>query len=153
MSLGNVDRALPYIKTNAVYVLTRNYTNETQALQGIATFLASKYPNDPRIKPTTDAVQQIYLDNFFPEMKANWQTYPDNIGHKDWPGCFRCHDGLHKTPGGERSIKANDCNACHTILAQGNGKELEQLSPTGLKFNHPGDPVDGACNDCHTGGL
>jgi hypothetical protein len=86
-------------------------------------------------------------------MKASWQAYPDNIGHKDWPGCFRCHDGNHKTGDGKRVIKASDCNTCHTILAQGAGKELEQLSPTGLKFKHPGDEVDGGCNDCHTGGL
>jgi nitrate/TMAO reductase-like tetraheme cytochrome c subunit len=153
MFLGKIDRSLPYIKTNALYVLTRTYTNSTQALQSIATLLANRYPNDPRIRPAIDAVQQIYNNNFFPEMKASWQVYPDNIGHKEWPGCFRCHDGNHKTADGKRAIKANDCNACHTILAQGSDAELNQLSPTGQKFKHPGDPVDGACNDCHTGGL
>jgi nitrate/TMAO reductase-like tetraheme cytochrome c subunit len=153
MALGKIDRSLPYIKTNALYVLTRSYTNDTGALQNIATVLASRYPNDPRVKPTITAVQQIYTNNFFPAMKASWQTYPDNIGHKDWPGCFRCHDGLHKAADGVRTIKANDCNACHTILAQGSGQELESLTPNGQKFKHPGDPVDGACNDCHTGGL
>jgi nitrate/TMAO reductase-like tetraheme cytochrome c subunit len=153
MSLEKIDRTLPYIKTNALFALTRNYTNEEQALRGIATFLASRYPQDARVKPAIDYVQQIYRDNFFPEMKATWAAYPDNIGHKDWPGCFRCHDGLHKTFDSKSSIKANDCNACHTILAQGNGKELETLSPAGIKFKHPGDEVDGACNDCHTGGL
>jgi nitrate/TMAO reductase-like tetraheme cytochrome c subunit len=153
MSLGKIDRSLPYIKTNAVDVLTRAYTNDLQASRSIATLLAARYPNDSRIRPVIDVVQQIYNDNFFPEMKANWQVYPDNIGHKDWPGCFRCHDGQHKTSDGKRVIKANDCNACHTILTQGNGKELEQLTPNGQKFKHPGDEVDGACNDCHTGGL
>jgi nitrate/TMAO reductase-like tetraheme cytochrome c subunit len=98
-------------------------------------------------------VQQVYKDHFFPEMKASWKVYPDNIGHKDWPGCFRCHDGLHKTPDGKRSIKANDCKACHTILAQGSGPELDQLTPKGQEFKHPGDEVEGGCNDCHTGGL
>jgi hypothetical protein len=153
MSLDKIDRSLPYIKTNVLFVLTRSYTNETQALQTIATLLAERYPSNPKIRPVIDVAQQIYKDNFFPEMKASWQTYPDNIGHKDWPGCFRCHDGLHKTGDGKRSIKANDCNACHTILTQGSGKELEQLTPNGQKFKHPGDEVDGACNDCHTGGL
>ena len=153
IALGKIDRCLPYVKTNALYVLTRNYTNETQALQTIATTLANRYPDDPKARQVIASVQQIYTNNFFPEMKASWQVYPDNIGHKDWPGCFRCHDGTHKTADGKRTIKANDCNACHTILAQGSGKELEQLSPTGLKFKHPGDEVDGACNDCHTGGL
>ena len=153
MSLGRIDRGLAYIKTNAVFALTRHYTNETQALEGIATALAVRYPDDARVRPAIDAVQQIYRDNFFPEMNASWQTYPDNIGHKDWPGCFRCHDGLHRTTDGKRTIKANDCNACHTILAQGNGADLDQLTPKGQKFRHPGDEVDGACNDCHTGGL
>jgi nitrate/TMAO reductase-like tetraheme cytochrome c subunit len=153
MALDKIDRTLPYVKTNALYALTRNYTNDTQALEGIATMLAERYPQNPRRAELIDAVQQIYKDNFFPEMKASWQVYPDNIGHKDWPGCFRCHDGNHKTADAKRVIKANDCNACHTILAQGSGAELKLLTPDGQKFKHPGDPVDGACNDCHTGGL
>jgi hypothetical protein len=100
-------------------------------------------------------VQQIYHDNFFPEMKADWRAYPDNIGHKDWPGCFRCHDSKHKSTDGKRSIKASDCNACHIILAQGNGAQLEQLSPHGQEFKHPEEAYDPAylCNDCHSGGL
>lgn len=159
MSLREIDPSLPSIKSNAVYTLTSAYTNDTQALQGIATFLAAAYPvekfpnRQSRVRQAIDSVQQIYTNNFFPEMKATWQNYPDNIGHKDWPGCFRCHDGEHKTADGKRTIKANDCNACHTILAQGRGEELKMLSPDGQKFKHPGDPVDGGCNDCHTGGL
>lgn len=153
ISLGKIDRNLNWIKTNAVYTLTRKYTNETQAVQSIATHLASQYPNDPRIRPAIEAVQQIYRDNFFPEMNASWDKYPNNIGHKDWAGCFRCHDGKHLTADGKHSIKASDCNTCHTILAQGQGEELNLLSPAGQKFKHPGDEVDGACNDCHTGGL
>jgi nitrate/TMAO reductase-like tetraheme cytochrome c subunit len=153
MSLEQIDRSLPYIKTNALHVLTRNYTNESQAVKSIATVLSERYPNDARVRPAIETVQQIYRDNFFPEMKASWEVYPDNIGHKDWPGCFRCHDGLHKSSDGKKLIKANDCNACHTILAQGVGAELDQLTPKGQKFKHPGDEVDGACNDCHTGGL
>jgi len=153
IALGNLDRSLPYIKTNALYALTRPYTNQTQALQGIATFLSGRYPEDARLRLAIKAAQQIYTDNFFPEMKADWRTYPDNIGHKDWPGCFRCHDGQHKTSDGKRTIKANDCNACHIILAQGKGAELDRLTPRGQKFKHPGDEVDGGCNDCHNGGL
>ena len=153
MSLGNIDPALPWIKTNAMYALTRPYTNQTQALQGIATILSERYSGNPRIPKVIDSVQTIYKGNFFPEMKASWDNYPDNIGHMEWPGCFRCHDGNHKASDG-RSIKANDCNACHSILAQGVGPELEQFSPTGTKFKHPGgDEVNGGCNDCHTGGL
>src|SRR5205814_672314 len=119
MALDKIDRSLPYIKTKALYVLTRSFTNETQALQTIATTLAGRYPGDSRVQSAITAVLPIYTDKFFPDMKASWQVYPDNIGHKDWPGCLRCHDGLHKANDGKRTIKANDCNACHTILAQG----------------------------------
>ena len=156
ISLKQIDRSLQWVRTNAVYALTRDYKSETEAMEGIATHLATVYTNDTaRIKPLIDAVQQIYRDNFFPEMKASWKFYPDNIGHKDWPGCFRCHDGQHLTADGQRSIKASDCNTCHTILAQGQGAELQTLSVEGLKFAHPGDPLDEnpTCNDCHTGDL
>jgi nitrate/TMAO reductase-like tetraheme cytochrome c subunit len=99
-------------------------------------------------------VQQIYRDNFFPEMKANWAAYPENIGHKDWMGCFRCHDDSHKSADGKKIIESSNCNACHTIIAQGRGDELMQITPKGQKFKHPdGEEVEGGCNDCHTGGL
>jgi hypothetical protein len=152
MELGQIDRTIPWIKTNAVYVLTRKYRSDTEARDGIATALAQRYPNDSRVRDVIPVLQQIYRDNFFPEMKANWSVYPDNIGHMLWPGCFRCHDGTHKTEDG-RTIKANDCNACHTILAQGSGAELQQLTPGGQPFKHVGGDYDLSCSDCHTGGL
>ena len=157
MSLpGQIDATLPWIKTNAVDVLTRPYTNSIQASQGIATTLAERYPDlrkDARLRQTITAVQQIYRDNFFPEMRADWKVYPDNIGHKNWPGCFRCHDGKHIAEDGKRSIKANNCNSCHIILAQGTGDELLKMTPGGQPFKHPGGDYDNTCNECHSGGL
>lgn len=154
MSLGQIDTGLAYIKTNAMAALCGSYKNESDAEQKIATALFDRYPNDSRIRPTISAVQQIYKDNFFPEMKANWRSYPDNIGHKDWPGCFRCHDGQHKATEGGRAIRANDCNACHIILAQGGRDQMKTLDATGQKFAHPIDEYDPAyqCTDCHNGG-
>lgn len=155
MKLGKIDSSLPFIKTNAVFVLTQNYTNEIQALQKIATHLANRYSDGRSVREAIEVVQQIYRDNFFAEMKANWRAYPDNIGHKDWPGCFRCHDGKHISSDGKSMIKANDCNACHTILAQGKGSQIENLHPGGQPFAHPGEEYDKEflCHDCHTGGL
>ena len=154
MALGHIDPALPWIKTNAVYVLTRPYKTDAEATNAIAVALAARYPHDSRIQAATASIQQIYLDYFFPEMKASWASYPDNVGHMIWPGCFRCHDGEHKTLDRKTSIKANDCNTCHTILAQGAGAELNELTPGGQKFNHPGGDLDGdnSCTDCHNGG-
>ncbi|MBI5395122.1 MAG: NapC/NirT family cytochrome c [Verrucomicrobia bacterium] len=153
MALGKIDRALPFVKKNCVAVLTQSYTAEAEAMQKIATTLSQKYPDDPRVRPVIDEVQRIYRQNFFPEMKVNWKVYHDNIGHRNWAGCFRCHDGQHKTADGKKTIKANDCNACHTILAQGSGAQLDQLTPRGQPFAHPGgDTGELKCHDCHTGG-
>lgn len=152
MALGKISPAMPSIKSNAVFALTQTYTNENQALRKIESYLAGRYPGDARASSAIKEVQKIYQDNFFPEMKANWSMYPDNIGHKEWAGCFRCHDGNHASDAG-KEIVASDCDSCHTILAQGSGPELLQLTPQSQKFKHPADEVDGACNDCHTGGL
>lgn len=158
LHLGHIDRSLPFVKSNAVALLTQTYTNKTQALAAIesgltAYYTPEKFPVREPVRTTIASVQEIYKSNFFPEMKASWEAYPDNIGHKDWLGCFRCHDGEHKTADGSKAIDGSDCNSCHTILAQGSGAELDQLTPAGQKFKHPADEVDGACNDCHTGGL
>jgi len=152
LALQQIDPGLPWIKTNAVYALTRKYQTGEEARDGIATFLADRYPNDSRIHQAIPVVQRIYKDNFFPEMKASWSQYPDNVGHMLWPGCFRCHDGKHKSEVGAKTIKANDCNSCHIILAQGSGDELLQLSSAGHTFKHPGGDYDLSCSECHTGG-
>ena len=154
IALGRIDRAIPSIKSNAVAVLIQPYTGKQEAMEKIATALAQRYPGDARVRSVIDVVQQIYRDNMFPEMKASWKAYPDNIGHKDWLGCFRCHDGEHKTADKKGSIKANDCNACHIILAQGRGVDLNKLTPEGQPFAHPGGDIgEMKCSDCHNGGL
>ena len=154
MSVGRIDPAVPWVKSNAVAVLTQSYTNETEALQSVASIFRSKYSSYPKIDALVGEVQSIFRNNFFPEMKANWRVYPDNISHKNWAGCFRCHDGRHKTADGKRSIKASDCNSCHIILAQGSGKQLDQLNAQGLPFIHiDTEYSDFSCAECHTGAF
>ncbi len=151
--IKDIDAGLPWIKTNVIYALTRKYQTQDEAFHGIATFLSEKYPNDPRVTSAIKAAQQIYTNNFFPEMNASWKNYPDNLGHKDWAGCFRCHDGKHFASDGVKSITSTDCNACHIILSQGAGAEMLNLTPGGQKFKHPGDDYDNNCADCHDGKL
>jgi hypothetical protein len=57
----------------------------------------------------------VWDRNVFPAMKVTWGAYPNNLGHMDFPGCFRCHDGSHSTKGGDSITQ--DCNACHNLLA------------------------------------
>jgi len=57
--------------------------------------------------------QQIYRRNVFPEMNVQFGTYPDNRGHMDSPGCFRCHDDNHTAKDG--ATISQDCETCHTM--------------------------------------
>ncbi len=153
LSAGKINLQLPWVKSNVVALLAQKYETETEALDKIEVALWMTYPEAPEVDKLITEVQTIYRQNFFPEMKADWRAYPENIGHKDWPGCFRCHDDRHLVAETKKKIPASGCQSCHTILSQGAGDELHQISPRGQEFQHPGDPVDGACNDCHTGGA
>jgi len=154
MAAGRIPPALPWAKSNAVAFLTQSYASEPEALEKIAAGLKAAYRTTPNLDPVIHEVQRIYAQNFFPEMRADWRAYPNNISHKDWSGCFRCHDGLHKTADGKRSISASDCKSCHTILAQGAGEQMEKLNPKGHSFFHI-DAIneDFSCNNCHTGAF
>ncbi len=158
LTYERLDRSLPSIKRTAVDLLTAEYTSHEEAATAIAAGLKEAYAD--RAGPAVDAavatVTEIYQTNFFPQMKANWSAYPVHQGHKDSPGCFRCHDGSHKAVDNpQRTIAASDCKACHTITAQGTGAELAEFSLTGLPFKHPdGEPPEGLlCSDCHNGKM
>jgi hypothetical protein len=155
VALGQISASLPKIKLVAVDALTKKYAGVDEALEGIAATLRSKYPDVGDIGPSIATVQRIYQENFFPVMKADWRSYPSNIGHKNWPGCFRCHDDKHLTADGHAGVRSSDCTACHTILAQGRGEELLKVTPEGTAFKHPGGELDAEllCSDCHNGGI
>jgi nitrate/TMAO reductase-like tetraheme cytochrome c subunit len=154
LAVARIDPALPWVKSNAVAALIQNYATEPEAMEKISSALRAQYASAPQLNSLVSEVQQIYRANFFPEMKADWRAYPDNLSHKDFAGCFRCHDGLHKTADGKGHISASNCNTCHTILAQGSGEQLAKLDPKGHSFFHI-DAIneDFSCNNCHTGAF
>ena len=65
------------------------------------------------VEKTILAIENIYRRNVFPEMNVRFGTYPNNIGHIDFPGCFRCHDDSHKSKDGKKI--GQDCETCHKI--------------------------------------
>lgn len=154
LATGRLDRSMPLIRSNATALLVLPFATVDEATQKIAAALQAAYPADTRVEKAIAVVQEVYQQNFFPLMKASWKVYPEHVGHKDWPGCFRCHDDKHVSSDGRKKITFTDCNNCHVILAQGQGAELDNLSAAGQPFKHPGDEYDTAylCNDCHTGG-
>jgi NapC/NirT cytochrome c family, N-terminal region len=164
ISTARIDAKIPYIKEQAVTALTQIYPTTGEALRGIAEKLSAYYQtkqgafvqaNQRLLKQAIAEVQNIYARNFFPAMKVNWSVYADNIGHKDFPGCFRCHDGSHASASGKTI--SHDCNSCHTIIAQGAGRKLPSIAPAGLEFEHPVDIGKAwkeiQCTVCHNGAL
>ena len=154
---------LPYIKREAVRVLSQPYPDTERAKEGIATlldrFYLTQYPRiyekrREEIKKAVTQIQRIYQTNFFPEMNVDWRTHPDNIGHTIYLGCFRCHEGKHVSAEGK--VLRKDCYLCHTII----GQETRVTSPTEAemaeKFKHPwelrGKHATLSCNQCHVRG-
>jgi hypothetical protein len=152
MALGNISTELPFIKRVAVTALVAPYPSREEGMASIASALREEYGEHPDLEPAISEVQAIYRRNFFPAMNTDWRVYPNNIGHKDWQGCFRCHGGEHFSQNG-RAIE-KDCNACHLIIAQGSGAELDQWHSRGLPFRHPEEGWEEMhCTDCHNGSM
>ena len=151
LSNGQLDPKVPFIKAKAVEALEAPYSTRAEALNKIDSSLRADYPDRPDVGTIISRVQSIYSANFFPEMKADWRVHPDQNGHKDANGCFRCHDGLHKTAEG-KTISPNNCTSCHLILSQGNEEESLKLNAKGFDFVHiDSEYAKFACAKCHTG--
>jgi hypothetical protein len=161
---GSIDAGLPNIKRLAVEAMDQEYQTEDEAHRGIANYIENTYrtkfpdvfaKNRDAIEQAIISTQQQFSESIFPEMKVRWDEYPDNIGHRIYPGCMRCHNGEKVSSDG--IAITTDCTACHTIFRQGAGKYQQvALSPEGLRFVHPDDPDDDefdefACYDCHGG--
>jgi nitrate/TMAO reductase-like tetraheme cytochrome c subunit len=124
MSRGLISPDLPYIRKKAVELLKAGYpdrdTAKSKIVEGLNSYYRTAYPeiyNTKRalVEQAADHVAGIYLRNIFPEMKVTWGVHPNNLGHNDFPGCFRCHDGSHTSADGQTI--SNDCTACHNLLA------------------------------------
>jgi hypothetical protein len=162
LSEGKISRNLPGIKEIAMKILYKDYSTKDSAFLAIRNQVTDFYKtNHPEIfsgkKADVEAaiveIQNGYSNNIFPYMKASWKFYPNNIGHMEYDGCFRCHNDRHATKSGK--VISKDCNLCHSILAQGTRDSMEySKSLESLEFKHPVD-IDDAwktelCSSCHS---
>jgi nitrate/TMAO reductase-like tetraheme cytochrome c subunit len=130
MAAGLIAPSLPFAKKKALEILKVNYKTRDEAARRIPADFAAYYQQSQpavwqqRQADVTSSAQQvlaIWNRNIFPDMNVTWGKYPLNIGHTDFPGCFRCHDGGHNAKDG--SGITQDCNACHNPLA------MDEASP------------------------
>lgn len=125
MVSGAISPVLPGIRELAVQALTAGTAYRDPA-KDIKAFLIRHYTDSspailvnqgPALDAAAKVLAVIYARNVFPEMKVDFQTHPDHLGHRkeEW-GCFRCHDEEHRTSAG-RTI-SQDCGLCHELILQ-----------------------------------
>ena len=161
-----IDPTIPEIRLKAVEALTADYITQDQAINGIAgleDYYRVVYPdyyvgNRQTILSAIKALQDIFSQSVFIEQKSNWYSHPDNIGHQNFPGCFRCHDGKHLNT--QQEPIRLECNLCHSIPKVASAQEFvtnieittgpepqTHFNPNWITIHHV--MFDNTCSNCH----
>ena len=160
-----VDPGLPEIKRVAVEALDAEYASRDQALRGIDKSIREYYQKshpavasdkEAAIASAIRALQAAYGNNYDPHMKVSWKNFPSNQGHMSSPGCFRCHDGNHRSDDGV--VLSADCNTCHLLVGRVDEPRAAKADRAVLelmKNPHPAEIGDAwkqaPCHSCHGG--
>ena len=158
-----IDPLLPDIKSTSVQALGSNYTSREAAKAGIRDaimeFYKKKYPDVATLKKAElerviVTLQYLYDWNYDPAMKVSWKSFPSQSGHMYSLGCFRCHDGKHKSDDG--AVLSKDCNLCHQLIKLRREKENKLTVLAEEPYPHPVDIGDSYkemnCSECHGAG-
>ena len=115
---------LPWVHKKGLELLKANYATEAEARDKIPAQLTQFYRDEhpdvlaahpDLVKSAGQGLISVFTTNVFPDMKVTWGTHPNHIGHMNYPGCFRCHDGDHVAKDGKTLTQ--DCAVCHNLLA------------------------------------
>lgn len=169
MVKGIISPDIPEIRRKAVEVYSAPYETTQMGLNGIdglTGYYETYYPdyyaeNKDVVDRAVAALREAYGNSVFPEQKSDWNSHPNNVGHEDSPGCFRCHDGKHLNEQAE-AIRL-ECNLCHSIpvvtgpsdlvanIEVSLGPEPEtHLNPNWITLHR--EVFDPTCENCHTTG-
>ncbi|MEJ2300439.1 MAG: NapC/NirT family cytochrome c [Anaerolineales bacterium] len=167
MDRGLIASDIPEIREKAVEVYSQLYDNQEKGIKGIeglAAYYQTYYPefyatNGYQVEQAIQILQDSYSQSVFPDQKADWNSHPNNVGHKDSPGCFRCHDGKHLNQ--QQEAIRLECNLCHSIpivagpqdfvadLEISRGPEPKShLNPNWIALHH--SAFNETCSNCHT---
>jgi hypothetical protein len=121
MARDMISPLIPEIRIKAIEILSNEYETQELGLNAIAglenyykAYHADFYSeNSELIQSAVVQIQNIYKESVFIEQEVNWETHPNNLGHIENPGCFRCHDGQHLNEL-QQAIRL-ECNLCHSI--------------------------------------
>ena len=115
------------IKKELVELLTVPGRSQEEAVSVATDFkevYKEKYPEAAagqaeEIRKASELAKVLAKQLIFKNPVASWRSFPDNSGHRDFPGCFRCHDGEHISK--EGLTIPLECNLCHSIPVTVNG--------------------------------
>ena len=117
MSHGLIDPGIPQIHQKALEILYVQYETRDEAfaaIDGLGDYYkTTDYYAEHSDQAAVQELKDIYDHTVFPDQKVDWATHPNNLGHINTPGCFRCHDGKHLNDANE-AIRL-ECNLCHSI--------------------------------------
>jgi hypothetical protein len=117
-----ISRTIPAVKARALAVIAQAQDltgTKAQRTAAIDKVLEADKPKDAKPgldkaeKAYKDEMRRILLQTSFSHKDLAWKTFPDNVGHNDFPGCFRCHDGKHLDTSGQ-AIRLQ-CTLCHAL--------------------------------------
>ena len=167
LSRGVIADDIPDIRRIGAEILSIEYIDQDQALDSISkleNYYESTFPefyssNQEKVAQAIAELQNIYTTSVFEEQEINWATHPNNVGHNNSPGCFRCHDGKHLNSDDE-AVRL-ECNLCHSIpvvagtedfvadIEISRGPEPEShFNPNWIALHR--DVFDPSCEGCHT---
>ncbi len=163
-------RTLPWVKSLSVETLSKEYPTRQAAHDGmknaVTSFYGAKHPDVAAaraadIDKLAQGLVEIYDRNVFPEMNVSWKTYPSNIGHRNSPGCFRCHDGKHVAADGK--VLVSECTTCHTAPQRGPQTKMGEPMTAVDGDWHPWQTPEKhlavekhkniQCHECHESGM
>lgn len=165
MSRGLIDPGIPEIHRRAVDTLSVEYISRAQAFtafDALETYYKGTDYYSGHEEQVSDAIQElknIYDRTVFHDQEIDWKTHPNNLGHINSPGCFRCHDGKHLDEN-QQAIRL-ECNVCHSIpvvkgeedfvteIEISSGLEPEShLNPNWISLHN--QVFGESCKACHT---
>jgi nitrate/TMAO reductase-like tetraheme cytochrome c subunit len=169
MDNGIISQDIPDIHNKAIEVYSQIYETTGMGVNGIiglTNYYTTYYPeyyqaNQEKVDRAIDALVNAYQDSVFPEQNSDWSSHPNNVGHKETPGCFRCHDGKHLNAADE-AIRL-ECNLCHSVPVVAGPDDLvadieisrgpepqTHLNANWIAQHHVA--FDTTCENCHTTG-
>ena len=167
MSRGIINPEIPDIRRIGEEILSQDYADQQQALDAIANldnYYKTTFPDfyatsQSEVADAIAELQNIYKTSMFQDQEVNWATHPNNVGHNNSPGCFRCHDGKHLDKN-DQAIRL-ECNLCHSIpvaagvedfvtdieISRGPEPESHQ-NPNWISLHN--QIFDSTCESCHS---